>query len=95
MLLTQVVQAGEGYRFTPKSTVQILWTRNLWPPMVARQHAIQSPYTIVRAIVDFLDNEGSNYATLRSDARGVRGTDDTYRGRYFDDEKASSAAGSL
>ncbi|MBA2647513.1 MAG: asparagine--tRNA ligase [Pyrinomonadaceae bacterium] len=86
-----VVQAVEGYPITPKEhgTEFLMDHRHLWLRS-RRQHAIlKVRHTIVRAIRDFLDNDGFTLcdAPILTPA-ACEGTTTLFEVDYFDDDKA-------
>ncbi|MEJ7577648.1 MAG: asparagine--tRNA ligase [Pyrinomonadaceae bacterium] len=87
----EVLQATEGYPITPKEhgTEFLMDHRHLWLRS-RRQHAvIKVRHTIVRAVRDFLDNEGFTLcdAPILTPA-ACEGTTTLFEVDYFDDEKA-------
>ncbi|MDQ3688132.1 MAG: asparagine--tRNA ligase [Acidobacteriota bacterium] len=87
----EVVQAVEGYPITPKDhgTEFLMDHRHLWLRS-RRQHSIlKVRHTIVRAIRDFLDNDGFTLcdAPILTPA-ACEGTTTLFEVDYFDDDKA-------
>ncbi|MBA2502733.1 MAG: asparagine--tRNA ligase [Pyrinomonadaceae bacterium] len=87
----EVLQATEGYPITPKEhgTEFLMDHRHLWLRS-RRQHAvIKVRHTIVRAVRDFLDNEGFTLcdAPILTPV-ACEGTTTLFEVDYFDDEKA-------
>jgi asparaginyl-tRNA synthetase len=86
-----VVQPVEGYPITPKEhgTEFLMDHRHLWLRS-RRQHAIlKVRHTVVRAVRDFLDNDGFTLcdAPVLTPA-ACEGTTTLFEVDYFDDEKA-------
>lgn len=87
----EVLQATEGYPVTPKEhgTEFLMDHRHLWLRS-RRQHAvIKVRHTVVRAVRDFLDDEGFTLcdAPILTPA-ACEGTTTLFEVDYFDDEKA-------
>ncbi|HVF29071.1 MAG TPA: asparagine--tRNA ligase [Pyrinomonadaceae bacterium] len=87
----EVVQAVEGYPITPKEhgTEFLMDHRHLWLRS-RRQHAIlKVRHTVVRAVRDFLDNDGFTLcdAPILTPA-ACEGTTTLFEVDYFDDDKA-------
>src|SRR5918997_2708752 len=87
----QVLQKVEGYPITPKEHgVEFLMDhRHLWLRS-RRQHAIlKVRHTVVRAVRDFLDNDGFTLCdTPILTPAACEGTTTLFEVDYFDDEKA-------
>ncbi|MFL6209002.1 MAG: asparagine--tRNA ligase [Pyrinomonadaceae bacterium] len=86
-----VIQSVEGYPITPKEhgTEFLMEHRHLWLRS-RRQHAIlKVRHTVVRAVRDFLDNDGFTLADspILTPA-ACEGTTTLFEVDYFDDEKA-------
>ncbi|HEV2707968.1 MAG TPA: asparagine--tRNA ligase [Pyrinomonadaceae bacterium] len=91
VLDASVVQPVEGYPITPKEhgTEFLMDHRHLWLRS-RRQHAIlKVRHTVVRAVRDFLDNDGFTLcdAPVLTPA-ACEGTTTLFEVDYFDDEKA-------
>ena len=87
----EVVQAVEGFPITPKEhgTEFLMDHRHLWLRS-RRQHAIlKVRHTVVRAVRDFLDNDGFTLADspILTPA-ACEGTTTLFEVDYFEDEKA-------
>ena len=87
----EVVEAVEGYPITPKEhgTEFLMDHRHLWLRS-RRQHAIlKVRHTVVRAVRDFLDNDGFTLcdAPILTPA-ACEGTTTLFEVYYFEDEKA-------
>jgi asparaginyl-tRNA synthetase len=87
----EVVQAVEGFPITPKEhgTEFLMDHRHLWLRS-RRQHAIlKVRHTIVRAVRDFLDNDGFTLADAPVlTPAACEGTTTLFEVDYFEDEKA-------
>ncbi|MBA3320242.1 MAG: asparagine--tRNA ligase [Pyrinomonadaceae bacterium] len=87
----EVVQAVEGYPITPKEhgTEFLMDHRHLWLRS-RRQHAIlKVRHTVVRAVRDFLDNDGFTLCdTPILTPAACEGTTTLFEVDYFGDEKA-------
>jgi asparaginyl-tRNA synthetase len=87
----EIVQAVEGYPITPKEhgTEFLMDHRHLWLRS-RRQHAIlKVRHTIVRAVRDFLDNDGFTLCdTPILTPAACEGTTTLFEVDYFGDEKA-------
>jgi asparaginyl-tRNA synthetase len=87
----EVIQSIEGYPITPKEhgTEFLMDHRHLWLRS-RRQHAIlKVRHTVVRAVRDFLDNDGFTLAdTPILTPAACEGTTTLFEVDYFDDEKA-------
>ncbi len=87
----EVLQRAEGYPITPKEhgTEFLMDHRHLWLRS-RRQHAIlKVRHTVVRAVRDFLDNDGFTLAdTPILTPAACEGTSTLFEVDYFDDEKA-------
>jgi asparaginyl-tRNA synthetase len=86
-----VIQSAEGYPITPKEhgTEFLMDHRHLWLRS-RRQHAIlKVRHTVVRAVRDFLDNDGFTLCdTPILTPAACEGTTTLFEVDYFDDEKA-------
>ena len=86
-----VVAAAEGYPITPKEhgTEFLMDHRHLWLRS-RRQHAIlKVRHTVVRAVRDFLDNDGFTLCdTPILTPAACEGTSTLFEVDYFDDDKA-------
>jgi asparaginyl-tRNA synthetase len=87
----EVLQVVEGYPITPKEhgTEFLMDHRHLWLRS-RRQHAIlKVRHTVVRAVRDFLDNDGFTLCdTPILTPAACEGTTTLFEVDYFDDEKA-------